>query len=395
MFSFELPHRTASQSEAEPRAADEPSGEKIVGKAFRILLVEDEPGVRNAMRMLLDIEGYGVTTAATAKEAMQLVRGSNEFDLLVTDYHLEGGSTGTQVIAAARESINDSFKAILVTGDTSSAVREMQGDANLRIASKPINPDELLALVKTLARRVTRSSDALAGSRKFALTSTTSHLLASTSLLDRHSKELATPDRWLMAPSTSTSYSRAAITGMQALFRSAVEHLQALAADMELAHELRESHGALHAQGLVPLLALGVQHIEVTAATERQEARRVQDAACKSQRAFIRHIDGGRETNRFAPCPGAREHDGYRAFASKLPVILAECPTPQRMGSCRRLYYQVRTTRGDAAADQFVQGFLVAVRAEQGEIAVVERRAARCERAHTARRLQSAVRRVR
>ena len=149
-FSFELPASDVAQSGAEPRVADDSSGEKIVGKAFRILLVEDEPGVRNAMRILLDIEGYHVTTAATAEEALQLLRGSNEFDLLVTDYHLEGGSTGTQVIASAREILDDSFKAILVTGDTSSAVREMQGDANLRITSKPINSDELLALVKAL-----------------------------------------------------------------------------------------------------------------------------------------------------------------------------------------------------------------------------------------------------
>jgi len=149
-FSFELPASAVAQSGAEPRVAGDPSGEKIVGKAFRILLVEDEPGVRNAMRILLDIEGYHVTTAATAEEALQLLRGSNEFDLLVTDYHLEGGSTGTQVIASAREILDDSFKAILVTGDTSSAVREMQGDANLRITSKPINSDELLALVKAL-----------------------------------------------------------------------------------------------------------------------------------------------------------------------------------------------------------------------------------------------------
>jgi len=149
-FSFELPASVSSQSAGESCAAGDSSGEKTVGNTSRILLVEDEPGVRNAMRMLLDIEGYHVTTAATAEEALQLLRGSNKFDLLVTDYHLEGGSTGTQVIAAARAILDDSFKAILVTGDTSSAVREMQGDANLRIASKPINPDELLALVKAL-----------------------------------------------------------------------------------------------------------------------------------------------------------------------------------------------------------------------------------------------------
>jgi two-component system, sensor histidine kinase len=44
----------------------------------------------------------------------------------------------------------NSMKAILVTGDTSSVVRELQADANLRIASKPVNSKELLSLVRSL-----------------------------------------------------------------------------------------------------------------------------------------------------------------------------------------------------------------------------------------------------
>jgi hypothetical protein len=54
------------------------------------------------------------------------------------------------VIAAARELLGPGVKAVLVTGDTSSAIREMHGDARLRITSKPINSDELLALVRDL-----------------------------------------------------------------------------------------------------------------------------------------------------------------------------------------------------------------------------------------------------
>jgi CheY-like chemotaxis protein len=115
-----------------------------------VLLVEDEPGVRNAMRMLLKIEGYAVIVAATAAEAIQRLRENSDIDLLITDFHLETGRTGTDVIAAAREVLGDSLKAILVTGDTSSAVRELQVDANLRITSKPINSNELLGLVKAL-----------------------------------------------------------------------------------------------------------------------------------------------------------------------------------------------------------------------------------------------------
>jgi PAS domain S-box-containing protein len=148
VFSFELPvaqgasgHETPATEIAETRATPD--------TARRILLVEDEPGVRNAMRMLLKIEGYEVVPVAGAEEARSLMLDS-EFDLLITDYHLEGGRTGTQVIEAARTLLGRDFAAILVTGDTSSAVREMQGDPRLRITSKPINSDELLSLVRNL-----------------------------------------------------------------------------------------------------------------------------------------------------------------------------------------------------------------------------------------------------
>jgi PAS domain S-box-containing protein len=148
-FAFELPAAEAPEERA-PRAADGCApGTRAPGKACRVLLVEDEPGVRNAMRMLLKIEGYDVAPVAGAEEAIAQM-GDREFDLLITDYHLEGGRTGTQVIEAAREHLGPGFPAVLVTGDTSSAVREMQGDPHLRITSKPINSDELLALVRNL-----------------------------------------------------------------------------------------------------------------------------------------------------------------------------------------------------------------------------------------------------
>jgi DNA-binding NtrC family response regulator len=116
----------------------------------RLLLVEDEASVRNAMRMLLRMEGFEVVAAATAEEAMLELQGPEQLDLLITDYHLDAGHTGTQIIAAAREQRDPQFKAILVTGDTSTAVREMQGDPRLRITSKPINSRELLGLIRTL-----------------------------------------------------------------------------------------------------------------------------------------------------------------------------------------------------------------------------------------------------
>jgi PAS domain S-box-containing protein len=150
VFAFELPPaRHVGLVDAAPSERTSPVSPTSV--AAHVLLVEDEPGVRNAMRMLLKIEGYRVTSVASAAEALELLGDTNlDFDLIVTDYHLEGGRTGTQVISAASELRQVPLKAILVTGDTSSAVRELKCDANLRITSKPINSDELLDLVNTL-----------------------------------------------------------------------------------------------------------------------------------------------------------------------------------------------------------------------------------------------------
>ena len=72
VFAIELPAAVAPASAATRRA---PSAIQSAGAASRhVLLVEDEPGVRNAMRTLLNVEGYRVITAAGAEEALGHLR---------------------------------------------------------------------------------------------------------------------------------------------------------------------------------------------------------------------------------------------------------------------------------------------------------------------------------
>ncbi len=115
----------------------------------RVLLVEDDKSVRDATRLLLSVEGYSVTAVATVDEAKRHVA-EHGVDLLVTDYHLAGGETGTTVISSLRQSLGAGLKAILITGDTSKAVRELPCDRGMRIASKPVRADELLTLMRAL-----------------------------------------------------------------------------------------------------------------------------------------------------------------------------------------------------------------------------------------------------
>jgi len=112
--------------------------------------VEDDAPVRDATRMLLKVEGYRVTAVATLAEALRAAHDGEGIDILVTDYHLGDGETGTQVIAAVREVLDSGLRAILMTGDTSSAIKELPRDARLQVASKPVKADELLTLIETL-----------------------------------------------------------------------------------------------------------------------------------------------------------------------------------------------------------------------------------------------------
>jgi PAS domain S-box-containing protein len=148
VFSLAVPassatvHRSSAAS-TEIRASQHPIG------APRVLLVEDDRSVRDATRLLLSVEGYQVAGVATLGEALAHAA-RNAFDLLVTDYHLANGETGTAVISALREALGTQLKAVLITGDTSTAVKDLPRDPFMRITSKPVQADELLTLMRAL-----------------------------------------------------------------------------------------------------------------------------------------------------------------------------------------------------------------------------------------------------
>jgi CheY-like chemotaxis protein len=57
--------------------------------ARNILLVEDDPAVRDSIKLLLSIDRHTVTEAANGLEALQLFTGS-QYDLVITDYLMPG-----------------------------------------------------------------------------------------------------------------------------------------------------------------------------------------------------------------------------------------------------------------------------------------------------------------
>jgi PAS domain S-box-containing protein len=149
-FTLELPciETTRADHPSEARASSMHSGQH--GPSGKILVTEDEPSVLQATSLLLELEGYLVIPATSREEALHRSREHPDIDLVVSDYHLKEDQTGLNVIAGIREQLAHDIPAILVTGDTSTAMRKISGDRRLRLASKPVDADELLSLMAEL-----------------------------------------------------------------------------------------------------------------------------------------------------------------------------------------------------------------------------------------------------
>ena len=118
---------------------------RILGK--RILLVEDDPGARDSIKLLLTIDRHNVVEATEGVEAIELLR-SQPFDLAILDYFMPG-MQGSQVPLRFRE-IAPSMPILMVT-----AYLEKLGDSDKpvdAVIGKPFAIEDLRsAIVKLLS----------------------------------------------------------------------------------------------------------------------------------------------------------------------------------------------------------------------------------------------------
>ena len=114
-----------------------------------ILVVEDDPSVREMLALLLEGEGHRSTTAEDGSEALELAaRGAIRPDLIVADYNLPKGLNGLQVVAGLRETLGYKIPAVILTGDISTdALREIAQGGHLHL-NKPVKARELMELIR-------------------------------------------------------------------------------------------------------------------------------------------------------------------------------------------------------------------------------------------------------
>ncbi len=115
-----------------------------------ILVVDDEPIVRESIRDWLKDAGYKVATAESGEEALELIK-KQDFSVMILDIRLPG-ITGIKVLREAK-SIKPGIKSIIITAyPTAEFSAEAKSLGAIDYLIKPVAPDDLERLIQeTLA----------------------------------------------------------------------------------------------------------------------------------------------------------------------------------------------------------------------------------------------------
>jgi two-component system CheB/CheR fusion protein len=126
-------------------------------RAGTILIIEDDPEVREHLELYLKDEGYDALTAIDGPAALAMLIGTKRRpDLVLADYNLPNGLTGVEVSQRLRRQLDLKIPFIVLTGDISSdALRDIARHDCVQF-NKPVKLRELThAIDKLLAKSPT------------------------------------------------------------------------------------------------------------------------------------------------------------------------------------------------------------------------------------------------
>lgn len=122
-----------------------------------VLLIEDDPQVRDSTALVLRQAGWQVAAAAHPDDAMAEMAAMQEDGrlldgempvALVSDHRLGLDVTGLQVLGQLRYEFGEDLPALLLTGEMPASLTEAASQAGVQLVSKPIDAEGLIALLE-------------------------------------------------------------------------------------------------------------------------------------------------------------------------------------------------------------------------------------------------------
>jgi DNA-binding response OmpR family regulator len=113
----------------------------------RILLVDDEVAILLTLQAVLEIHGFEVETAASARDAKLKLR-TNQYHMVITDMRMESDIAGNEVVHAAKKSPYRPAVAMLTAFPLPGSEDAEQGADEILV--KPMNTNDLLVQIEAL-----------------------------------------------------------------------------------------------------------------------------------------------------------------------------------------------------------------------------------------------------
>jgi two-component system CheB/CheR fusion protein len=153
VFSIEVPLTpgdAASLPDHRPHGADEASAQ-TTPRTGTILIIEDDPEVREHLELFLGEEGYNTVTAIDGPSALELAaRRTIRPDLVLADYNLPNGMNGIEISEKLRRELNRQIPFIILTGDISTqALRDIALHDCVQF-NKPVKLRALMQAIENL-----------------------------------------------------------------------------------------------------------------------------------------------------------------------------------------------------------------------------------------------------
>jgi len=116
-----------------------------------ILVIEDDPELRELLQLLLNGEGHHAIAVSDGDAAVEAIAsGALKPDLILADYNLPGGQNGLQVAAKLRAQLEHRLPILILTGDISTAtLRDIARQDCVRL-NKPVKSNELMDVIQRL-----------------------------------------------------------------------------------------------------------------------------------------------------------------------------------------------------------------------------------------------------
>jgi two-component system chemotaxis response regulator CheY len=122
---------------------------KATNQSPLIFIVDDNPDLTQMAEMVLSAEGYRCQLFCDPRQVLEVFANSaTRPDLLLTDYEM-GSMNGLELIEHCRHDMPD-LKAVLLSGTVEASTALRHPVKINHFLSKPYQPKDLIALVKSL-----------------------------------------------------------------------------------------------------------------------------------------------------------------------------------------------------------------------------------------------------